>query len=380
MFLFPLAAGSQARLERVDQSSISAADRQLLSDPQTVNDLGCRPEVVKPAIGLDLRFHSGYSVTVQLQNLAGRAGELRTLVRVTPLAKPDRPVFLARSIAVPPLDPGTNGEAELKGEFVVGPGQYRVDWLTAAGALACSAHWQIETSDDPSLVNAPLAMTAGTVDEVPADPFHAGKDKPGAVDPAFNVKLLVNFSAPVLDHGSMTSDDLRGITAILRGVAREPRFGRFSVVAFSIDQQRIVYRQVPGATIDFPSLGSSVRSLRFGTVPLRQLSEPDSTDDFVAGLFQQELESHEPPPDAIVILSPIMPEDKGIRKRISAARLQVTCPVFYLTYNPDPARYPWSGGLAPAFKTFHAQEFTITRPRDLTSALKKMVDSISGSH
>jgi hypothetical protein len=240
ILLISVLATAQVRLERVDPASTSAADRQLLSGAQTVNSLGCRLSPVKPAIGLDLRFHSGYWVAVQLQTIAQRAGELRTLVRVTPVAQPDRPVFLARSIAVPQLDPGANGEAQLKGEYVVGPGRYRVDWLTAAGPLACSAHWKIETRADPSLEGAPLAMAPETVDELPEDPFYAGADKPGASPHAFNVKILVNFSAPAPDHGSLTSDDMRGILSILQAVAREPRFGRFSVVAFSIDQQTVV--------------------------------------------------------------------------------------------------------------------------------------------
>jgi hypothetical protein len=377
LLIIPVLASTQVRLERVDPASIAPADSKLLSNSRTVNDLACRPAPVKPAIGLDLRFHSGYEVTLQLQNIAGRGGELRTVVRVTSVARPDRPVFLAASIPVPPQGPASNGEADLKGEYVVGPGQYRVDWLTAAGGLSCSAHWQIETKADASLRGVPLGMPANTADAVPADPFDDGSDKPRTAAHGFNVKLLVNFSAPGLDTGSMTSDDLRGITAILQGVAREPRFGRFSLVAFSVDQQRVVYRQLLESRIDFASLGASVRSLRFGTVPLQQLSNPDSTDNFVARILQEELGSHDPPPDAIVIVSPTMLDDKRIRKRISSAQLHVTCPVFYLSYNPNPAKYPWSGSLADAAKAFHAQEFTISGPKDLTSALRKMIDSMS---
>jgi hypothetical protein len=376
--LVPVTASAQLRLQRVDPGSVSARDLQLLSDPQTLNDLGCRVAVVKPAIGLDLRFHSGYSVTAQLHSIAGRAAEISTLVRVTPVAQPDRKVFLARSIAVPQLDSATSGEAEFQGEYAVGPGRYSVDWLTAGGALACSAHWEIEAKDDPSLDGAPLAIAADTADELPADPFYPSRDRLPAATHSFNVKLLVNFSAPAPDHGSMSSDDLRGITAILRGLAREPRFGRFALVAFSIDQQRVVYRRPADTRIDFPALGRSVRSLQFGTVPLQQLAEPESTENFLTGLLQKELGSRsEPPPDAIIVVSPTMPEDNGIRNRISSAQFRVSCPIFYLTYNPDPVNYPWRGGLAMAAKALHALEFTITGPKDLTSALRKMVASMS---
>ena len=53
-------------------------------------DLACTVTPSKPVLGFDLRFHSGYDVTVPLKELAGSENSLNILFRVTP-AEPSRP-------------------------------------------------------------------------------------------------------------------------------------------------------------------------------------------------------------------------------------------------------------------------------------------------
>jgi hypothetical protein len=60
----------------------------------------------------------------------------------------------------------------------------------------------------------------------------------------------------------MSAADLQAITEILGAIAREPDFARFRVVAFGMDQQRILYRQPAASDIDFAALGQATDTLR----------------------------------------------------------------------------------------------------------------------
>jgi len=51
---------------------------------------------------------------------------------------------------------------------------------------------------------------------------------------------------------------VEALVAILRGIDREPRIGRLSVVAFSLQEQRVLYERPDAERIDFPSLGAGV--------------------------------------------------------------------------------------------------------------------------
>ena len=62
-------------------------------------------------------------------------------------------------------------------------------------------------------------------------------------DNPLNVKVVVNFAPQ--DSGSATLQplDTNALISILRNIAREPRIGKFSIVAFNMQEQRVIYRQ-----------------------------------------------------------------------------------------------------------------------------------------
>ena len=271
--------------------------------PKPANTLSCDVSAVKPSIEMDLRFHTGYVASVPLRGLAGDAHGIRTLVRVTPTANPNREAVFSGAILAPAIAANSKGNLDLSGEFAVGLGRYAVDWLLEDGHGSCSAHWQINAKPDRHLAHVELAITPNTATEVPTDPFLEAGQIARSSRPLYT-KVLVNFAPPDASETVLSRESIRQITSILNAIAREPRFGRFSVVAFSVEQQRVLYRQKPSSRIDFPALGRFVKSSRSGTVDIRQLEDPESSAKFLAGLLTRELGDDEPAPDAIVIVSP----------------------------------------------------------------------------
>ena len=58
--------------------------------------------------------------------------------------------------------------------------------------------------------------------------------------------------------------DTVALVSILRRISREPQFGKFSLVAFNIQEQRVLYRQSSSERIDFPALGHALESMKLG--------------------------------------------------------------------------------------------------------------------
>jgi hypothetical protein len=104
-------------------------DSAILQSQEARKDLPCTSTPVKPVLGFDLKFHSGYEVSVPLKELAGSQNLLTMIYRVTPAAHPDEPVYMSQRVNVPDIEENAHGDAYLQGTFDVGEGKYHVDWL-----------------------------------------------------------------------------------------------------------------------------------------------------------------------------------------------------------------------------------------------------------
>ena len=67
--------------------------------------------------------------------------------------------------------------------------------------------------------------------------------------------------------------DTGALVSILRSIFREPRIGKFSIVAFNMQEQKVVYRQEDADRIDFPALGQALTSLNLGTIPETRITQ-----------------------------------------------------------------------------------------------------------
>src|ERR1041385_6550153 len=73
-----------------------------------------------------------------------------------------------------------------------------------------------------------------------------------------NVKVLVNFAPQNASAATMRPLDTAALVSILRRISREPQFTKFSLVAFNMQEQRVLYRQNSENKIDFPALGEAI--------------------------------------------------------------------------------------------------------------------------
>ena len=351
-------------------------DMALLELQEPRNDLPCTVTPVKPALGFDLRLHAGYEVIVPLKDLAGSQGVLTIIFRVTPALHKDQPVYFSQRVRMPLIPDDARGEAEIEGSFDLGEGAYHVDWLMRDPAeKVCSSYWDLEVALADSDRDVGLVVSPGEVHATELEPF--GEEPPVEriqQDRPLNVKVLLNIAPQRANSVVLRPLDVKALVAILRSVYREPRLGTFSLVAFNLQQQRVIFRQEAASRIDFPALGTAVDSLALGTVDVRQLGEKHADTQFLSGLVKRELGGGKF--DAVVFAGPKALLEQNVPAEELKQMGQVDSPMFYMNYILDPRAVPWRDAIGNVVKFFKGAEYTISRPKDLWNALSEMVTHI----
>ena len=354
------------------------SDAAILESQEARKDIPCTVTPVKPSLGFDLKFHSGYEVGIPLKELAGEGNQLTMVFRVVPVDRSDEPVYLSQRMNVPPIQDDTKGDAYLQGTFDVGEGKYHVDWLMRdRSEHVCSSSWDVEASLPSKDKDMLLDISPSVVGAAESEPF---KEEPPVErqqrEAPLNVKVMVNFAPQNAASATLQPLDTNALVSILRNIARDPRIGKFSIVAFNMQEQRVIYREEAASQIDFPALGEALRSLNLGTVDLKRLGQKHGDTDFLTTLFTKEIKDDATQPDAMIIAGPKVMLDETVPQDSLKQIGDLKFPVFYMNYNLNPQANPWRDAIGAAVKTLKGAEFTITRPRDLFFAWSEIMGRI----
>lgn len=368
MLLKPAQAGEAVMLMPSDLAILEAGEAR--------KDLPCTVVERKAELGFDLRFHSGFDVTVPLRELAGEGQILTVVFRAYPVENPRHAAFFVQHFQVPVIDEEAKGDASLQGGVDVGEGKYHVDWLMRdRSERTCSSAWDVEAALSPKDKPMPLFIGANQIAETSRQPF---LDDAGAAHPTqdnLNVKLLVNFAPQDATSSALRRTDTDALVSILKEIEHDPRVAHISLVAFNVEETRVFYRQDTAEQIDLPALGKALQNMKLGTVDVQRLSQKHSETDFLESLITTEV-GNAAHPDAVIFAGPkIMltadvPQDE--LRRIG----DIECPVFYMNYVSNPQAIPWKDSISHAIRTFKGTEFTISRPRDLWFSTSEMVNRI----
>jgi hypothetical protein len=366
VLLSPPGGGGIIRLHNSDLAVMEAGEER--------KDLPCTVVPEKPFLGFDLKFHSGYDVSIPLNELAGSEDLLTIVFRVSPESRREQPVYFTQKIRVPSIEEDAKGDALLQGGFDVGSGKYFVDLLVRDRAeRICSLSWDIEAKLPAKDAQMELTMAEGTVLPVEGAQFRDEPAPQRASDQdLLNLKILVNFAPQKALASSLRPVDTAALVSLLRTLSRDPRVGRFSLVAFNLQEQRVLFRQASSDKIDFPGLGESLQSLNLGTVDLKRLSNKNGGAEFLTSLMEKEFANTERA-DAVVFAGPKAMLEANIPSEQLKHLSEFDVPVFYMNYILNPYANPWRDSIGQAVKFLKGVEFTITRPRDLWFAVTDMM-------
>jgi hypothetical protein len=159
-------------------------------------------------------------------------------------------------------------------------------------------------------------------------------------------------------------------------MARDPRVGKFSLVVFNMQEQKVIYRQERAPQIDFPGLGKAVRTLNLGRIDVKQLAQKHADAEFLAGLLTKEIKSNQDKPDAVIIAGPKAAMDDSLPADALRQLGAVKFPVFYMNCNLDPTANPWRDAIGGAVRSLKGAEYTISRPRDVFFAWSEIASRI----
>lgn len=353
---------------------IVATDLAILSGSENRDDLPCQVTPLDPRLRFDLQYQAGYRVTMPLKALAGSGNSLRVLIRVKPLDGSSEPTYFTDRFDVPAIEEDSKGEAALPGSYMLGPGEYKIDWLMRDRAeKVCASHWTVETNaleDFEELASVGRPYTVGPKEQ---EVFLAEPPVQKASTGGRYVKLIVNFTPPDPTDVRMKPYDLQNLVAMLRAISREPQIGSFSVIAFNMQEERVIFEEHDVSRINFPALGDAVDSIQGGQIEFSQLQDEESDTRFLSGLIQEHLSPQERRPDAVIFVGPKLMLERKISGKMLAQAGAVNSPVFYFVYNSNPRSNPWKDTISTVLKAYKGLEYTITLPKDLGKAMSDMM-------
>src|SRR5580698_8309948 len=239
LFLVCSTASAQNLMHTADsmnEVNLLPGDAAVLEMEEVKKDLPCIVTPIKPLMGFDLRFHSGYEIAIPLKELASHGQTLTVVFSVIPAAAKDSPRYFSQKFTVPELPEDAGGKTLLEGGFDVGEGNYHVRWLMRDRMeRICSSDWDISAAlngrDQEMKMNiAPEAVEASDEQFFKAEPPVVRKPDG---DP-LKVKILINYAPQQSAAAAMAPVDASALISILRTIAREPRIVKFSLVAFNL--------------------------------------------------------------------------------------------------------------------------------------------------
>jgi hypothetical protein len=320
----------------------------------------------------------GYDVSVAIKDLAGSDNLLTMVFRVTPQDHPENAAYFSQHFQVPGIDRDESGPAYLDGQFITGEGKFHVDWLMRDRAeRICSFHWDLDASLPSRDKQMTLEIAANAVQGVDPEIFKqeppiSRDDKPAPL----NVKVMVNFAPQDANGSAMQPLDIGALLSVLRSISRDRHIAKFTLVAYNMQQQKVIYRQDEASQIDYPSLGKAVKALRLGTVDLKHLVQKHSDADFLTQLVTDEIKDPKDSLDALIFAGPKVMLDDTQSPETLKQFSDVKYPVFYMNYNAYPQMNPWRDAIGNAVRVLKGSEYTITRPRDLYFAWTEIVGRI----
>jgi hypothetical protein len=364
-----LTASSGGRLH------LFGSDLAVLEAREERQDLPCAVTFNRPVLGFDLKYHVTYEVAVPMAELEGSESLLTVLFRVVG-SEAAEPVYFTHKIRVPQINEGAKGEAIITGSFDIGEGAYKVGWLMRdRSERVCANFFDVEAKRADRDRDMKLDLDPGAITASEPEQFREEPPVVRSTGEPLSVKVLVNFAPQNSRASSLQPMDTQALVSILRGISRDPRVGRFSVVAFNLNDQKVLYKSEAADRIDFPAIGKSLEGLKLGTVSLAKLAEKNSETAFLTTLIRSELAGSDAV-DAVVFAGPKAMLEANVPQEALKDVGEISCPVFYLNYNLHPTEIPWRDSIGAAVKFWRGAEYTISRPRDLWFSVSEMFNRV----
>jgi len=235
----------------------------------------------------------------------------------------------------------------------------------------CASSWDLEAKlgqKDTAL----KAWVQSTVSQAPKGLFSntpAVPREPGSN--LLKVDIIANFAPQLQSSAVLTEEDVEGLIEMLRRINRDPHIGEYSIVACSLQAQKVFHRQINASSLDFPAMGEALQSLNLGVVDAKTLAVKNGPAEFIAKLFAEE--AHNSVADALIIVGAKPNWEVKMPKEVLESIENVGRPVFYLDYNLHPEENSWRDFVGKVVKQKHGVEYSVSHPKEFFYAWSDIV-------
>jgi hypothetical protein len=355
---------------------LQAEANRLLDQTSQTEALNCTIERARVFLDFTFHFDAGFRITCPVREFSGRKPRITIFVRVTP--KGGTPVILGTFAVFRglPLEPVPAGQRRRKvyyvasGGFSVGEGRYRVEVLLADRRhRTCRRAWRMNVSHHRQKA-VPVVLAAHQVSSLHIPPWRGPEAQGG-------LRLAVLLSA-----GSFSPRAARLGTGyqtmllqILSSLLQQVPCKSVRLVAFNLDQERVIYRTGEFKPSGFARLQRAFYGLNLGVVSVETLQKRNEWPQMLAKLANEQLAAR-PPPDAVIILGRSF---RWVRKTPREMLMfpYAGMPGFFYFENGPQNLFPDSLGYLT--KSLKGKIYRIGTPHELGNAIQKMLAEVKES-
>jgi hypothetical protein len=246
-----------------------------------------------------LLYRAGFSVTAPVTQFDGTPEPVTMTVRIAPKRPGGQPLLLRDSGTVPAApaekSPKTSKlEMRVDGSFYLGEGEYHAEMVLAdAERRVCRKEWEIKLKSHKHVATALGSGQLAALSEL-------RWPRPGTRHGRLTILLHAGaprWNAPLLES--------------LAGIVEHTGFGQVRVVAFSLEQHKILLRQELASGRDFRRLAAALREFNPATVPYDVLQDPTGHRDLLWQLLAKE-EVETEPADAVLFIGAPSLDDRHV--------------------------------------------------------------------
>ncbi len=331
--------------------------------------LRCKAGKLGPYLDFEFRFVSGHFFTLPVRQFWARTVQLRVTVDVEPIGgTPGEAKTVVQHLgSEQTVPPGVRGEFNFPTAISVGVGKYRSSWrIQDISGRSCSGTRTFTAKRSGRSKHVDISLRPGEIVDTGTYLFR-GEDRiprPHLAEPR---RLKVFLSLDVLGRrGRVVRPKVFHLLpqmAALRQLARSPSFNQFSVVAFSFEDRRVVFRHDYQPTVNFAPLSRVTGQLRPGQVDYRDLIK-GSELNFFDRMVREEMDGP-PRPHGVVFLGQDLYFGKALSRRTVGELRNTGATVAFF----DASRFTWTGPMGRLVRAMDGKEYRLHIPTDLARAM-----------
>jgi hypothetical protein len=333
--------------------------------------LECSVTPIKPVLNWSFRLQAGYVVRIPMRQYFGAGHKWLMAIRVTPQGGDRKPVYFAGKATLPDV-PRNNVEVELSGGYLLGIGQYRVEWLMADDdGRVCRKEWRLDAKLQGSerlakVATPPYSIQAFSLRGAPSD-------LPTRDDRApFRVTILMHAAPLVPWRTRLRASDQMMLIGSLSALLERLPTRSIRIVVFNLDQQKELYRR-DGFTLDaIDEVAQAIGGLELNLVNYKVLQNPMGYLDLISDLVNKEVQPRNGS-DAVIFLGPAT---HFLDKPDVGDRIQSTAPPLFSYFQIKPAFRRTEAGLPDTINltvaALKGRTFTVFTPGDFAKAIGQL--------